>query len=281
MRWWRDKADSLLGEWNIGVVEQDISTLMEDGKLPIRWMRHAYRDCWFADPFLLGEDERHYEILVEEMQERKGKGVISLLTVEKSTMNLLERRVVLEEDGHLSFPYIYKKGGKTFLLPEKGRAGAWDLYQYDEGEKRFEKVKEICRQPFADAIFMDENTILATMLPKPNGKLLSVWKNDGGDWIESSTICFLDCVARNAGQMFQWKGEWYRPAQICNCGYGEGVCIQKMVCSGKAWAFSEVRRFYPRDREYRRGLHTFNVYREGSLVLVDGLRYRYQKLFGG
>jgi hypothetical protein len=57
-----------LFHWNIGFIEQNIQYVMENPSdaWNIAWMRHAYKDRFFADPFLLNYDNALIEVLVEE-----------------------------------------------------------------------------------------------------------------------------------------------------------------------------------------------------------------------
>ena len=77
-----------IGYWNVGVIEKSIESVMSDESYEIRWMKHRYKDRFFADPFLHHQDESHYYILAEELIFAKRKGTIVLLKVNKRTMKL-------------------------------------------------------------------------------------------------------------------------------------------------------------------------------------------------
>ena len=277
-RWLRDKLDLLLGEWNIGFACQNVADVIAGEPLNVEWLIHDYTDRWFADPFLLSEDKDNWYLLAEEMVEGTDKGVIVELTVDKEHVELIGRRVVLEEDCHLSFPYIYNKGGRTFVMPEKGRSGSWSLYAYDAESHSCTKSATQEGLSVADAILADCNTMLATKADNPNGNELSVFNLNSESWQQTCNIVFKENIARNAGRIINVGNATYRPAQVCNRSYGEAVSLQRMTCKDGKTALEEVVRLSPTDKVYSHGLHTFNVYNNGNLIIVDGLRYNFRKV---
>lgn len=45
------KSKFSFGEWNIGFIDPSFD-LLKDQKLSVNWMKHGYKTCGFADPFL-------------------------------------------------------------------------------------------------------------------------------------------------------------------------------------------------------------------------------------
>ncbi len=39
--------------WNLGFVTDDVADVIKSNHLNIQWMKHEYKDRWFADPYLL------------------------------------------------------------------------------------------------------------------------------------------------------------------------------------------------------------------------------------
>ena len=54
------------GYWNVGVIESPIEDIMKSESVSIRWMKHKYKDRFFADPFLFKADPDYYYIFAEE-----------------------------------------------------------------------------------------------------------------------------------------------------------------------------------------------------------------------
>lgn len=279
MGWWKDKVDLLLGEWNIGFARQNVGDVLNGEPLHIEWLRHGYSDRWFADPFMLAEDASSWYVLVEEMTDSIGRGVITLLTVDKQTVELVNRKVVIQEDCHLSFPYIYNKGVGKYVMPEKGWSGSLDLYAYNADCHCCWKVETQAGLSVSDAILVDTDTMLATQTTAPNGNRLTVFRRFNDGWAPQYDITFADNIARNAGALFTVGNDRYRPAQVCNNSYGEGISIQRLTSNGAHITLEEVRRIMPSDVVYSHGLHTFNVWPD-NLIVVDGLKYNSRRMPG-
>ena len=79
-------------------------------------------------------------------------------------------------------------------------------------------------------------------------------------------------MARNAGAWFKVGEKNYRPAQDCNSGYGRAVIIQEVTREGGAFCFRDIRRIESTNPQYNTGCHTFNNYRDLTVVDVRGWR---------
>lgn len=54
--------------WNIGFIKCEPGELLEGKKKieRVQWLKHSYKDRFFADPFFLSVTEERLEVLVEE-----------------------------------------------------------------------------------------------------------------------------------------------------------------------------------------------------------------------
>lgn len=52
--------------WNLGFVTDNVADVIYSDHLNIHWMKHDYKDRWFADPYLLEVTDNHIVVLVEE-----------------------------------------------------------------------------------------------------------------------------------------------------------------------------------------------------------------------
>jgi hypothetical protein len=267
-------------------VKTPLDDVMRSNHLDIAWLKHAYTDRFFADPFILDITETDIIILAEEYYFPSEKGRIARLTVDKDTYELKKTEVVLELDTHLSFPAIFRDGKDVYIYPENGEAGSLNLYKYDPDGKGVPctLVRCLCGEALADAIIVHgfghqgyKSYLFTTKLPyqKSIGKTLSVYKSD--TWNEVYTldhkIDFTENIARNAGNLFHYNGSWIRPAQICNDGYGKGLLFQELVFEADTFSLKDIKRIYPANRKknkYYEGLHTFNLSEDKSIIVVDG-----------
>ena len=115
--------------WALGFVRDGIKSVMESDHLEVDWVKMP-EDRWFADPFVLDVTDVEILLLVEDYAYATRKGVISLLHINRATMRIVSRKVLLELPTHLSFPAIFRKNEHVYIYPESARSGKLDMYEY-------------------------------------------------------------------------------------------------------------------------------------------------------
>lgn len=265
--------------WNIGFSIDTVESFLTNKKLSkVQWMKHSYRDRFFADPFVLKVKQDKIILLVEELIFTEVKGRIVKLTVDIRTKLLLERIVVLELDTHLSYPAIFKNGDEIYIYPENSAAGSLTLYRFNDESNKISQVKTLINEPLADSTIFYHNGkfwLIATKAPQSqeNAYLYSSNSFDGEYSIVCKTpVAIHNCCARPAGNVFKYGNFIYRPAQICVNRYGEGISIQKVNFINSN-TYSETTEFTinPKSFKYNLGLHTINFYDKGCVI--DGCGY--------
>lgn len=264
-------------EWNIGLILKSPEEILQLDKLDVHWVKHKYKDRWFADPFILSVTETEIVLLVEEKYHSINRGRISKLIVDRKTMCLKECVPVLELDTHLSFPAIFREGKSIYIYPENSEASHLKLYRYREETDTVTPECLLSHEPLTDAVIttcFDSLCLLATNLPEPNGSILGVYGAEewNGVYELKYKVEFPDNTARSAGKIFKADNHFIRPAQDCNRSYGRGIVLQKVEFDNGKLTFQELKRFYPVSWRYPLGLHTLNV--EGNVAVVDGLGFR-------
>lgn len=260
--------------WNIGFIQNSFESILKGDNLQIKWIKHNYKDRWFADPFVLEVNDTEIHLLVEEFYKPIQRGRISRLIIDKETNDLKKLDVVLELPSHLSFPAIKRVDNKVYIYPENGESGALNLYEYNTESNTCKKVGSILNEPVADAIVtnIDSNELLfCTKQPNPNGNKLDIYKNEEGKFVPIAEHIFEENVARMAGDFFKCNGKLYRPAQECNVQYGHAVTIQEVILNNDKFDFKEVRRMYSVHPKLNIGMHTFNSYK--GIIVTDALGF--------
>ena len=264
----------ITARWNIGIAD-----LTNDFDLSnIRYLIGSgdFMDHWFADPFLVGEQEEYYEILCEEMDCSTGKGRIVRLQVRKNDFSLDQCEVILDLETHLSFPHLLTVNGDTYICPENGQAGRQVSWLY---EKNVTYHSILLEESIYDPVIFQAAGIwymLATSASDANGSVLNVYKSnrplDG--YSLSQKITFNERIARRAGSVFyDAKGRLISPAQVCNTYYGEGISLQEIQMNCDGITIKEVKRILPFGNMLSPGFHTFNVLPGGKQVIIDGYGY--------
>lgn len=264
--------------WNIGFIEEGLSDTLTNKKPKIHWVKKCINDRWFADPFILDVTDSEIIILAEEFCYNVHRGRIARLVIDRKTYEEKSFEIILELPTHLSFPFIIRKNGKIYLMPENSASGCSTVYEYNDANRKVTPLHHIAEEPFADATIFEldgQSYLCTTMLPDSNSKSIKIYTLDKDDLKvvdRVATVEFPIVCGRNAGEFFSVDGQFYRPAQDCTKCYGHGVILQKMTIKEGKWVFEDVNRFYPNTFKYNQGLHTFNNYK--GLIVIDARGFR-------
>lgn len=264
--------------WEIGFLDNSYSDIVNGKPIKIQLVTHDYPTHWFADPFILEVNDKTIVVLVEDVSFNFHKGRISKLVINKETLHVVERKVILERPGHLSFPVIIRKDDKIYIMPENSADGSLNLYEYNSKTDEVVFKKKLCNKPLTDAIIVDffgKKQLFATEIPNDNGFILDQyeWDNSNDEFLFCQSISFNERIARMAGEFFKVDNRIFRPAQESNSNYGHGISIQEVSYDSGLWAFTEVRRLVSPLPEMNIGFHTLNSY--DGLLIVDVKGYRH------
>lgn len=264
--------------WNIGFfpLEEEAPS----SPVQVQWMKHNYKEGWFADPFILTFSEKNIEILVEEYNYKTKRGRIDKLTVDPSNFELKKVSIILELDTHLSFPAIFRDENNIYIYPENSENGKITIYEYDETCETLINPVVILSEPIVDAIIKKIDNyyyIFGTYFGSlnDNDKLI-IYKSNNlfGPYSIYNSLIFGNYTARGGGDWFHKKEKWIRPCQDGSDlnEYGKGLVFYSFNGFDKKPIFKELSRLYPKDKTYYLGMHTFNIYKD--IVVTDGVKYR-------
>ena len=144
------KSKFSFGEWNIGFIDPSFD-LLKDQKLSVNWMKHGYKTCGFADPFLYNVTDTIFEVFAEEINFYRKNACLVRLVVDRQTKVLLERKPILKLDTHLSYPFIIRNKEGVFVIPENVASGKLNIYKYDEQKNCLIFQRVLIELPLADA----------------------------------------------------------------------------------------------------------------------------------
>lgn len=266
--------------WNIGFVEQSIEDLLKRQKLGnINWMKHGYKDRWFADPFIYKISENKIVVFVEEcLITDSPKGILCELHVDRKSKQLLDRFVLLELDTHLSYPAIIEHNGKTYVYPENGASGKLNIYEYDETHHTLINPVCILDKAVADSTLLHKAEIYYLIATHSDNSQENAFLYQSESLFGLFTKCnnspvqnHRDC-SRPAGNWMTISEKIYRPAQNCSKRYGGGVNMMKVDSLSP---YSEQACFHisPMGFKYNLGIHTINGFSDSGLLVVDGYGY--------
>lgn len=240
----------------------------------VKVVKNPYKNKWFADPFILEATENTIQFLVEEFDDKVGRGRIARLKVNKSNCRIEECSIILDLPTHLSFPVIYRVNGCIYVHPENSASGSSFIYRYDSVIDKLVDPKLMVEEPITDAVIRkngDVYRMFATRLPDSNGCILHEYNSDNlfGPYIHVGEEIFNQNTARMAGMFLTLSDDMViRPAQDCFGGYGKAIVMYN--------GHLPVCRIEPSSYKYS-GIHTFNSY-NGEFV-IDYKKYDYPLIY--
>ena len=259
--------------YNIGFIYKPIRSVIETGVQAgdIIWMKHSYKDRYFADPFMVNEDERYFYILCEEYPFWSEVGKIVLLSVDRKSHTLQSRKMVIDEPYHLSFPYC--KNGGDWILPEASASGGAYIYRYDSKKQVVTSKTKICDVGLIDNVGYSDKSgdyLYAGETKIPSTELYEFKKDLDGYYKEIRLIQSDNRTSRGAGDFFNIDNTLYRAVQDCKGRYGRQTKIMRFTSIGSdGYQAEEVITINSFDNPpYNETMHTFNVYND--VIVVDG-----------
>lgn len=194
-------------------------------------------NAFLADPFTIKVGGIDY-LFAEEFPYETRKGVISAYRIEGN--KAVRIGVVLEEDYHLSFPYLFEHSGEIYLIPESASGGSVKLYKsvrfpdvWAEAKVLMSDVRAVDTIIFAQgSLWWMLTTIQGTGPGLNNAELHAFHATDPlGEWTahRSNPIVVDARKGRNGGFLRDEQGRPCRVAQRPGFTfYGAGSAIYRI-----------------------------------------------------
>jgi len=183
---------------------------------------------YFADPFII-EHENFSIIFHEEFDFILNRGVISATSIEGDKNKYLG--VILKEDFHLSFPYIFEDNGKLYMIPESNKSNSIRLYECVSFPMKWEFKKTLINNiDSADNILIKKNSTYYILANEKFGNYhggLSVYFSKdllSDNWTShSKNPIEVKYVSRNGG-IIKFQDNYIIPKQVYNyLSYGDSL----------------------------------------------------------
>ncbi len=242
-------------------------------------------DRLWADPFPVYLDGKYY-LFFEELLFRSGKGHLSVTELQKDG-TWTTPKVVLEQDCHLSYPFVFQWQESHYMIPETNQKKSIELYKCVEWPHSW-KIEKI----LMSGVNASDTTIceieglwwmfVAIAVEGTQAKdelFLYYAENPVGPWEAHKRNPVVSDVrnARPAGRIFQSDGVWMRPAQDCSGLYGRAIVIMEIVrINPHEYIEKDHMKIEPLWSKNLIGTHTLNI--EGSLTVIDGCRKRLKRM---
>lgn len=270
--------------WNIGFIERSIEDVVSgaETEFPVHWVKHNYKDRFFADPFLLSADENEIKVLVEDFPYYHKRGMISLLTIDRKTYELTDKKVILKQPFHLSYPFIFRNsdGSVKWVAPEASQSGKLSRYEMNPQTEMLEKCQVLQDEPVLDSTILKHNGkywLFCTKRGAKSNQDLYVYYADipEGPWIPHTQNPVIQDLtkARPAGNFAKIGNSIFRLAQKCDLMYGEAVTVSRVTLLSETEFKDEyVKQISAKRDNYSKGFHTLNGIDGNDITVVDGVR---------
>lgn len=239
------------------------------------------KDRYWGDPFVVQRDGRYF-VFLEEKLYATGMGHIACLELDAEG-RLLSRCTALERDHHLSYPFVFERGGDLYMVPESAASRTVDLYRCTRFPDAWEYVRTLMADIYAvDATLFEHaghHWLFANVKEEGGSSLnsLHLFRSDdpiSGTWHAHPRNPVVRDIgsARPAGRVFLQDGDMIRPSQDSSRRYGGALKFNRIVVlDDKDYREEAVATFVPQGGGIR-ATHTFN--QAGDLTVIDAVLRR-------
>jgi hypothetical protein len=217
-------------QWFLGVRRRRADTLPHEDPNPWQVVSPPADRQW-ADPFVFQRDGETL-VFFEQLRYADAKGELAVAQLEPDA-ELSDPEPILRAGHHLSYPYVFRDGADTFMIPESGEANRVELWASTDFPTGWIQV---------EALLEGVQAVDASVLH--HGGLYWMWVSQGfaGGRLDDETFLYfsdrLDSGwtahprnpvvsdarwARPAGRPFLHGDVVIRPAQDCTGRYGSRV----------------------------------------------------------
>ncbi|KAK6933481.1 Glycosyl transferase 64 domain [Dillenia turbinata] len=189
-----------------------------------------------ADPFLYVQGDVLY-LFYETKNSITMQGDIGVSKSIDGGATWQQLGIALDEDWHLSYPYVFNYLGQIYMMPEGSKKGELRLYRAINFPLQWTLDRIVMKKPLVDAAIIEKDEIYwllgsdhSGFGSKKNGQL-EIWYSDSplGPWKphKKNPIYNTDksSGARNGGRPFFHNQNLYRIGQDCGETYGRKIRV--------------------------------------------------------
>ena len=209
--------------------------ITSDRKFSPDYIMPAKQSKWAADPILADHAGKTY-LFYEAVE--NGRGHIEVSEV-REDCTLSEPKVILKDNVHYSYPFVFQKDGVWYMIPETSEAREVRLYRAVDFPEKWELHTVLLRERTVDTtVFEHEGQYyLLTFLVDGMTERVSprAYRLSWGENIQMQQIAwkeFDELRVRGAGPLWHEEDRLIRPAQISQeQRYGDGLVFYSVDLS--------------------------------------------------
>jgi hypothetical protein len=182
-----------------------------------------------ADPFLIVIDKTLYIFLESQSPKNQGK-IVAFMTNDLTNYHAIG--TILEENHHLSYPFVFDHHGSQYLIPESESSGEVTLYQFENFPLNPKKIKVLLQGSYCDSSVFYHNELWYLFTTSQQG-LEIFWSENLvlSDFTPhtQNPITNNPQFSRSAGSIFINGDKIVRPSQDCSNSYGENINLMEII----------------------------------------------------
>ncbi len=271
------KETSLYAEsWNVAWRKKSIGSILKDTETEFKVIKNSFR-YWAADPFVFEYADKTY-IFAELYDYVKCKGCLGYYEL---TGSFPKWKKIIEEEYHLSYPYIFEANEEIFIIPESGANKDLTVYRAITFPDKWEKICVLRSgiqygdtTPFE---WDDHKYALTYDVGTTEYKLILLdLESEGKD--REISCANINC-RRPAGAVFFAEDKWIRPAQDCENGYGKGLCFYEFHMNEQGEYLENILKMLSPEqlilsnKLYLDGMHTYNASEKYEVIDIKTRRF--------
>ena len=277
-------------QWNIGISRGDIGQIIRDKKcnLSFKWMPLNDSDKSIADPFLFRSKKGQLNIIYEDfsMVDLNKYGTLEMFTLSED-FDVIATQKILDTKSHISYPFVFKENGTTYIIPESHKRKKVSSFEYDFDTNTLKNERLLIDNcPLLDSTILKYHNkywLFATLGDNlyDHSKLYIYYADNlHGPYTAHSKnpVKFSLKSSRPAGNFIMVDGEIYRPAQNCEKHYGESISINRITKLSECEFEEEIHFKIVADKNSRfnAGIHTINFI--DDIIVVDGIKMKFNPI---
>ncbi|XP_062212061.1 glucosamine inositolphosphorylceramide transferase 1-like [Phragmites australis] len=192
-----------------------------------------------ANPFLFIQGDAIY-MFFETKNPVTSQGDIAAAVSKDAGATWQQLGVVLDEEWHLSYPYMFSYENKIYMMPESGKNGNLRLYRAVNFPLKWKLEKVLLEKPLVDSVIVNFQgsywligSDFSSYGAKKTGKVC-IWYSSFplGPWSphkqNSIHNTYNRSSARNGGRPFIYNGNLYRVGKDRGFGSGHSIKVFKV-----------------------------------------------------
>lgn len=218
--------------FTVAIRKKQTQNLLENTSFRAEFVMPATKEKWYADPILADHNGKTF-LFYEAVNNNHGRIEVAEVLADCS---LGEPTVILEDECHYSYPFVFQWQGSWYMIPESSASNQVRLYRCLDFPVKWELATILLQQQSVDTTVFerDGQLFLLTYLLCPGSERVQpqAYKLARGERNQVTPIewdNYDELKCRGAGLVFRTGGRDIRPAQSSEENrYGNSVLLYEI-----------------------------------------------------